>query len=156
MSDQRPNTIPWPPLIYIAAIILAVALHFLFPLPWIGRPLSDFLFAGGLVLAAVAIAMDLMAMRAMRRANTTVAPHKRSDHLVTSGPFAFSRNPIYLGNTALMAGFGFIFGIVWFLPLAFAAAWLTQKLAIEREERHLESRFGKAYRDYRKHVRRWV
>jgi protein-S-isoprenylcysteine O-methyltransferase Ste14 len=55
-----------------------------------------------------------------------------------------------------MIGVGLITGIAWFLPLAIVAAFLTQKLAIEREERHLEARFGKRYRDYAKRVRRWI
>jgi protein-S-isoprenylcysteine O-methyltransferase Ste14 len=56
----------------------------------------------------------------------------------------------------LMIGIGLIAGIVWFILLAPVAAFVTQKLAIEREERHLEARFGKKYRDYTKKVRRWI
>ena len=44
----------------------------------------------------------------------------------------------------------------WFLVLALVAAFLTQKLAIEPEERHLDVRFGKKYREYSKKVRRWI
>jgi protein-S-isoprenylcysteine O-methyltransferase Ste14 len=83
-------------------------------------------------------------------------PTRRAEHLVTGGPFAFTRNPIYLGNTMLMLGAGLVFGLLWFLPAAVIAAFLTQRIAIEAEEKHLESRFGRAYRDYRKKVRRWI
>ncbi len=158
MNDfhARPNSIPWPPLIYLAAIIASVVLHIVNPLPYIGPPLSDILFAAGWLLIFGALAIAISAIRALRQAKTTVMPHHGSEHLVTTGAFSFTRNPIYLGNTMLMIGFGLIGKVTWFFPLAIIAAFLTQKLAIEKEERHLEVRFGKKYRDYAKRVRRWI
>lgn len=154
--QQRPNRLPWPPILYLAAVALAIVLNWLWPLPWLPDPLGEFLFAVGILVAAGAIAIEVAAVRAMRRAKTTVMPNQRSEHLVTTGPFSFTRNPIYLGNTMLMIGIGLIFGVVWFIILAPVAAFATTKLAIEREERHLEARFGKHFRDYAKRVRRWV
>jgi protein-S-isoprenylcysteine O-methyltransferase Ste14 len=151
-----PNRCPWPPLIYLAAIAASVLLAIVYPLPWIGGPLADILFAAGWLTVAAAIAIDIAALRALRQANTTVLPNRVSEHLVTSGPFALTRNPIYLGNTMLTTGIGLIVGSVWFLLFAVLAAFVTQKLTIEREERHLEARFGKRYRDYRHRVRRWL
>jgi protein-S-isoprenylcysteine O-methyltransferase Ste14 len=158
MTDiqTRPNRLPWPPIIYLVAIAISIALGLLFPLPWISAPLSDILFAAGWLLVAAMVALDFSAMRTMARAKTTIRPDRASEHLVTTGAFSITRNPIYLGNTLLMLGVGLITGIAWFLPLAIAAAFLTQKLAIEREEKHLEARFGKKYRDYAKRVRRWI
>jgi protein-S-isoprenylcysteine O-methyltransferase Ste14 len=158
MTDiqNSPNRLPWPPIIYLAAIAISIALGLLLPLPWISAPLSDILFAAGWLLVAAMVALDFSAMRTMARAKTTIMPNRASEHLVTTGAFSFTRNPIYLGNTLLMIGVGLITGIAWFLPLAIVAAFLTQKLAIEREERHLEGRFGKRYRDYAKRVRRWI
>jgi protein-S-isoprenylcysteine O-methyltransferase Ste14 len=155
-SEARPNTIPWPPLIYVAAIALSLILAYFVPLPWIGPPLSDMLFAAGWLVAAGAIAIDISAMRTLSRSGTTIMPNRKSEHLVTSGPFSFTRNPVYLGNTMLMFGAGLITGIAWFFVFGVTAAFATQKLAIEREERHLEARFGKRFRDYAKRVRRWI
>ncbi len=155
-TDERPNVIPWPPLLYAAAIALSVLLYYLWPTPWFIAPLDGMLMVIGILLMLGALAIDFSAMRAMKAANTTIMPTKGSDHLVTSGAFSLSRNPIYLANTMLTIGAGLTFGIAWFILLAFIAAWLTQKLAIKREETHLEHRFGKAFRDYRKRVRRWV
>jgi protein-S-isoprenylcysteine O-methyltransferase Ste14 len=154
--DARPNRLPWPPMIYLAAIVVAAALTWMIPLPWIPSPLSDILFAIGIVTIAGVVAIDVSAMRTLHRARTTIMPHRGSDHLVSSGPFSFSRNPIYLANTMLTVAIGLIAGSVWFLGFGLLAAFATQKLAIEREEKHLEARFGKKYRDYRKKVRRWI
>ncbi len=154
--ENRPNKLPWPPIVYLAAVAAAIVLHWLLPLPWIPRPLSELLFAVGWIVVGVALVIEVAAMRAMSRAKTTIMPTRGSDHLVTNGPFSFTRNPIYLGNTMLMIGIGLIAGIAWFILLAPVAAFATQKLAIEREEQHLEIRFGKKFRDYAKKVRRWI
>ncbi len=102
-----------------------------------------------------ALALDFAAMRACGRSGTTFLPTRRTDNLVTRGPFSFSRNPIYLANAALIFAVGLILGSLWFVALCPLAAVLTRKLAIDREERHLEARFGKRFRDYQKRVRRW-
>ncbi len=158
MTDitTRPSSFPWPPLIYVAAIAIAIELWVLYPLPWIGSPLADILFAIGWLAVAAVVAIDVSAMRTLAKANTTIRPDKASAHLVTTGAFSFTRNPIYLANTLLMLGVALIAGILWFIPLALIAAFLTQKLAIEREEKHLAARFGKKYFDYAKRVRRWI
>jgi protein-S-isoprenylcysteine O-methyltransferase Ste14 len=152
----RPSNFPWPPLIYLAAIAVSIALWLLFPLPWLGSPLSDILFAVGCVMVVAVIGIDFSAMRTLARAKTTIRPDKASTHLVTTGAFSFSRNPIYLANTLIMLAAALVVGIAWFIPLALIAAFLTQKLAIEGEEKHLALRFGKKYQDYRKRVRRWI
>ena len=152
----RPSSFPWPPLIYLAAIALAIVAHFVYPLPWFSSPLSDILFAaGGLVILAVVL-IDVAAFKAFRRHKTTMRPDRAADHLITDGPFSFTRNPLYLANTLVMIGAGLLTGITWFFVLAVVAGFLTQKLAIQPEEKHLEIRFGKKYRDYAKRVRRWI
>ena len=158
MNDiaARPSGFPWPPVIYLAAIAVSIVLWIIYPLPWFGSPLSDILFAVGCIAVIAVVAIEVSAMRTLAKANTTVRPDKGSAHLVTTGPFSFTRNPIYLGNTLLMLGIAMISGILWFVILAVVAAFITQKLAIEREEKHLAARFGKKYFDYAKRVRRWI
>lgn len=158
MNDAAaaPNRFPWPPVIYLAAIVVSIALWILYPLPWFGAPLSDILFAVGWLAIVAVVAIDLSAMRTLARHKTTMMPNRASTHLVTEGPFSFTRNPIYLSNTLLMFGVALISGIMWFVLLGLIAAFLTQKLAIEREEKHLAARFGKRYFDYSRRVRRWI
>lgn len=154
--EQAPSRVPWPPILYLCGIAFSVLLNYLVPLPWFIPPLSDLLFAVGWLLVAATGYLFFTAFRTMQRANTTINPTKAADHLVTSGPFAFSRNPIYLADTILMFGIGMITGIAWLFLFGLVAAFATQKLAIEPEERHLAMRFGKRYRDYQRKVRRWV
>ena len=151
MNDvtARPNSLPWPPIIFLAAIAVSVFLNAFYPLPWFAQPLSGIVSAIGWLMIAAFVALNISAIRVMRRAGTTVRPDRGTDHLVMEGPFSFTRNPLYLAGTMVS-------GIVWFLLLAVLAAFAVQKLAIEREERHLQTRFGKTYVDYAERVRRWI
>jgi protein-S-isoprenylcysteine O-methyltransferase Ste14 len=158
MNDMttRPNSLAWPPIIYLAAISVSLLLNIFYPLPWFGQPLSGTLFVLGWLMIAAFVALNISAIRAMRRVGTTVRPDRGTDHLVTDGPFSLTRNPLYVAGTMLVLGIGLVSGIVWFLLLAILAAFTVQKLAIEREERHLQARFGETYLDYARRVRRWT
>lgn len=93
---------------------------------------------------STSIALDLAAMR---RARTNILPHRGADRLVTGGVFALTRNPIYLGNTPLLAGLGVAFPSMSMVAGALLAALRVDRLAIRREQRHLSARFGQAYAD---------
>lgn len=153
---DRPNVIPWPPIILAAALVVGIALTIFYPLPWASGAARDILQGVGVLLAMAATALYVTAMREMSRAGTAILPHREASHLVTSGPFTLTRNPIYLGNLVLLTALGLVLGSLWMFVVAVFAAYAEQKLGIEREEAHLEHRFGKAWRDYKKKVRRWI
>jgi protein-S-isoprenylcysteine O-methyltransferase Ste14 len=72
------------------------------------------------------------------------------------GPYALSRNPIYLGFAVMYLGFAFVANALWpllFLPEAIALVYV---FAIRREEQYLAREFGDAYAAYRARVRRWL
>jgi len=158
MSDlhHSPNTIPWPPILFAGAAVIALGLQTLLPIPWPGGAWAAVLTMAGLFLIAAGTALDLATMLAFRRHRTTLLPHRGATKLITDGPFRYSRNPIYLGNTLLVAGVGLAFGIGWLIPAALAGAVATQRLAILREERHLASRFGSAWDAYAARTPRWL
>lgn len=155
-SSARPNTIPWPPIILASGILAGFILGYVYPLPWPMGQAGDILQGVGLVFVAVAAALYFFAIRELRTHRTAVNPTSASSRLVTTGPFAFSRNPIYLANGILTVGLGLAIGNVWLVLLAFVAAYGEQRLGILREERHLEARYGKAWREYARRVRRWI
>jgi protein-S-isoprenylcysteine O-methyltransferase Ste14 len=155
-TTDRPNRIPWPPLLVAMTLAAGALLSWIAPLPFAGGGFGIALRAVGLGCVAAALALDVWAFRALHRHRTTILPHKGADALVTEGPFGLSRNPIYVGNLLLVAGIGLALGRLWLVLLAPALALALQVLAIRREERHLEARFGTAWRDYAARVRRWV
>jgi protein-S-isoprenylcysteine O-methyltransferase Ste14 len=110
---------------------------------------------GGLTMAA-GLGFDIAAMFWMHRQRANILPNRAATALVTTGPFAVSRNPIYLGNALLIAGAAPVLDNPWFLPAAVIAAFAVGRLAIRREEAHLAVRFGDAWRDYAKRTPRWL
>lgn len=158
MTDSEAHTggIPLPPLIYLVALIAGIGLNVAYPLPWFQDVLADILFAIGGIGVLACVALWFTAVRAMRMAHTTLNPTGIPEKLLTSGPFAISRNPLYLANTLFLIALGLIVGSAWFILAAFLAAFATRKLSIEREEKVLARRFGKKYRDYAARVRRWI
>jgi protein-S-isoprenylcysteine O-methyltransferase Ste14 len=155
-AKRAPMRFPLPATLFLAAAALSLLAGALMPLPWIGRPLADILLMIGLITLLGAGALIVAAIHRMRRERTTVRPDRAAQHLVTSGVFKISRNPIYLGIAMLMFGLGLVAGQLWFFIFGLIACVILQKLAIEPEEAHLTALFGKRYRDYRKQVRRWI
>ncbi|WP_420409238.1 methyltransferase family protein [Hoeflea sp.] len=148
----RPNVVPWPPLLIVGLTALAIALQVILPIDP-GFSSSRIL---GAVLIVAALTIDLWAMKTLNDGRTTILPNRGSSHLVTKGPFQFSRNPIYLANLILMVGLGLFFGNGWMLLLAPVDALLTHILAVKREENHLIAMFGFEYEAYCRRVRRWI
>jgi len=153
---DRPNRWPWPPMILVGTLISGFALGYVAPFSLLGGLPATYASRAGWVLVATALLIDLAAMFTMWRHKTQILPHKAADNLVTSGPFAFSRNPIYVGNTLLIFGIGLISSEPWLVLLAVPASFAVQKLAVEREERHMAALFGAAWVSYTKRVRRWL
>jgi protein-S-isoprenylcysteine O-methyltransferase Ste14 len=154
--DNAPNTVPWPPILFVTAALIGVCLHWLIPLGWATGATRFVLLMIGVLLVASAVALEIAAAMAFRKARTSIMPHRAATTLVTSGPFRFTRNPIYLGNTMLVAGAGLVFGVGWLPVAAIAAAVAVHFLAVLREERHLANIFGDEWQQYAQRVPRWV
>jgi protein-S-isoprenylcysteine O-methyltransferase Ste14 len=142
-----------PPLYYIGAFLAGVALEVIFPINW---PSFGVRLAVTVLAAGAWLALDGAAMVSFRRAGTSLVPMKPDTALVTSGPYRFTRNPMYLGMVFLYLAFAFAFGVIWAVAFLPAVVLIVDRFVIAREEPHLERKFGPAYRDYRARVRRWV
>jgi protein-S-isoprenylcysteine O-methyltransferase Ste14 len=95
-------------------------------------------------------------VRTFAQASTPVSPLRASHALVTGGPYRFTRNPDYIGQTAIFAGVAIARNRLWpllLLPLVLA---IVHRDVVEREERDLDRRFGEAYREYAGQVPRWL
>lgn len=141
-----------PPLIYLAGLGVALLLDRQFPweiLPPFWAPLGAVLLAGGLLLVYTAFL-------ALRRARTAASPYQASTAIVSSGPFRFSRNPVYLGMTFMYTGIGLWRNSGWVLLCLPPLLMLMHYGVIRREERYLAAKFGEAYLRYQARVRRWL
>ena len=144
--------IPPPVVVGIVAGLMAWQAWML-PLAPFGRQAAA---AIGVALASGALA--LAAAWSFRRVGTTVNPMhpERASSLVTTGVFRWSRNPIYVADTLLLAAWGLWLGDgASFAGMPLFMAYVT-RFQVVAEERVLAARFGEAYREYLKRVRRWL
>jgi len=154
--EDRPSTIPWPPILLAGAIVSALAVdRWVLPLP---VPLAEhgLVRAAGMAVLAGAIAFSVWAGVAFRRHDTTIRPDRASTTLIQSGPFAATRNPIYLSEVVGLAAAGIVFNKLAFVLVAPLFMALVDRLAIRREEAFLRARFGAAYAHYCERVGRWL
>lgn len=153
-DTNRPRTLILSPAPYAAAMLGGW---------WLDRnpiplPLDLGALTRPLGWLAVSIGLGLMVwtMWTFVRHHTTVNPFSGASALCTSGPFQFSRNPIYLGDWFILLGVSLLLTTFW--PLTFAPLiWIMLRFGVIRhEEAHLEAKFGDAYRSYKARVRRWI
>jgi protein-S-isoprenylcysteine O-methyltransferase Ste14 len=117
-------------------------------------PPSLLLAIGGAAVVASGEALRLWGVHHIGTVSRT-----RSDRLgplVASGPFAFVRNPLYLGNIALWVGFALSGRLIWMVPVAVVVLGLEYHAIVRWEERLLASRLGDGYRAYLTSVPRWI
>jgi protein-S-isoprenylcysteine O-methyltransferase Ste14 len=152
-SRDTPGVVAPPPLIFLVPLAAGVGLRFLFPVPFLVQWLA---YCVGGLLVAVWAGISWAAEREFRRARTSIRPTVPTTALVVSGPFRFTRNPLYLGMVCLYLGIAVILQAIWALialPLVLA---VMHRGVIQREERYLERKFGQTYIRYRSTTRRWL
>jgi protein-S-isoprenylcysteine O-methyltransferase Ste14 len=156
VSDDPPPVAVHPPVLYGGAFLLAVGLEWLVPLaPRIAWP--DGLRQGAAsMLIVFGLCFAGWAAWLFHRAGTGIPTWQPARRLVTRGPYAISRNPMYLGLTAAYAGLALALANPWALLLLGPVLIVMDRFVIAREEPYLEARFGQPYRDYLARVRRWL
>src|ERR687894_3250088 len=142
-----------PPLVYLASILLGLLLHFTWPLPLVQQPVGALIGAG---VALRAAGLFITAVRTFRAAGTPVPGNRPATTIVRTGPYRFSRNPIYLAFSLLQLGLAFWVNSLGLLITLVPAIALMSFVVIPREERYLEARFPAEYVPYKASVRRWL
>src|SRR5213592_1124093 len=143
-----------PPLVYLTSLVSGAVIQLATPFPFLPGTLAVPL---GAPLVVVAIALFAYSVTTFRAAGTGVpAARKPTTVIVRTGPYRFSRNPIYLAFSLLQLGISIWVNSVWLLATLAGAAALIHYVVIRREEQYLERRFGAQYLDYKASVRRWL
>jgi protein-S-isoprenylcysteine O-methyltransferase Ste14 len=152
-SDRGPAFRLWPPVAVGAPLVGGLLVSSLLGDPLPTSPPTVVL--GWLLLAAFAL-WNGWALVAMARHRTALLPGGATTTIIDHGPFARSRNPLYLGLLALSAGLALLAGSFWAL-VALPVEWVLLVWgAVLPEERYLAERFGPVYADYAERVRRWL
>lgn len=111
---------------------------------------------GGLIVLGSMMGLGFRAVRTMRGTGQDENPWKPTPSIIESGPYRFSRNPMYLQIVIVCIGFAILLQNPWILLLTPLAAWVLYALAIRPEEAYLERKFGETYLAYKRRVRRWI
>jgi protein-S-isoprenylcysteine O-methyltransferase Ste14 len=110
----------------------------------------------GWVLVMLFVGWNGWSLALFARHQTGLLPGQSTRAMIEHGPYRFSRNPLYVGLLALYLALALLAPTVWGLVLLPAAVLLVLWGAIRPEERFLHERFGPAYDDYTRRVRRWL
>jgi protein-S-isoprenylcysteine O-methyltransferase Ste14 len=142
-----------PPLVYLGAIGLGLLVHLLWPVELLPASIS---VPTGVTLVLAAGALFISAVRTFRKAGTPVPGNRPTTVIVRTGPYAFSRNPVYLAFTLLQVGLAAWVNSLGVLVTLLPALALMVLVVVPREERYLEARFPSEYLPYKRAVRRWL
>lgn len=156
MSDNAdvPNVMIHPPIALGMAIVIAFAANWVYPLPFLPPGIAHIEL--GLIVILGAFLLVRWAIQTFRNARTNILTNQAALAIVSTGPFAYSRNPIYVGALVGLIGLTVAVNSLWFLVALVAMFFVLQFGVIAREEIYLAKKFGQTYLDYKAKVRPWL
>ena len=153
MANDTPGIRVIPLAIYLAALLVGFLVDWLWPVRLLPDPMRYGL--GGLLVLASLVAIYPV-LRSLKRAKTPFDTRRAENALVTEGLFGYSRNPGYVSMIVLCVGIAVLADNMWVIATTAIATVFLDRHVVAAEERHLEARFGAAYRTYKSRVRRWL
>src|SRR5262249_21084379 len=142
-----------PPFVYLSAIVLGLVVHVLWQRHIVPHSLGTPI---GALLTLGAIALFVYTVRTFGAAGTPIPGNQPTTTIVRTGPYRFSRNPIYLAFSLFQFGLAVWINSLSLLLTLIPAIALMSFVVIPREERYLEARFPSEYVSYKASVRRWL
>jgi len=153
-TKDAPDVVIQPPIALVVMVVAAYALNWFYPMPILSMAMPG--IEVGLVLLLLALLTVRWAATTFRKAHTNILIGKPTTAIVSNGPFARSRNPIYVAIFLGLIGFALAFNSLWFLAALLPMYFILRYGVVAREESYLERKFGQQYLDYKARVRRWL
>jgi protein-S-isoprenylcysteine O-methyltransferase Ste14 len=144
-----------PPLVYLASILLGVAMRYTAG-PFAVAAYRYLALTAGVAALLGGLWLIVGAWTLFRRTGQDPKPWKPTPEIVLSGPYRFTRNPMYLGLTCIQIGLGMALNNLWISLLAAFSLLAVHFIAVIPEENYLTEKFGDSYRGYLAKVRRYL
>jgi len=141
-----------PPIVFLVFMLLAYGFHYLRPM--VIGDIPNLLTIGAFV-TILGFVIIFIATHSFKLAQTNIEPWKPTVRIISSGIFAYSRNPIYVAFCIITLGIGLILNSFWVTFSLIPSIVVIFFIAIKKEELYLESKFGQEYLSYKENVRRW-
>lgn len=153
-TRDQADVVLFPPLVGATLMVTGIILQVVVPFS-ITDAITIIRITGTVILLA-GISLQVVCLQAFKRAKTTPLFKKPSTNILQSGPYARSRNPIYIAVFLQFLGLALLVNS-WWLIIALPVLYVYLRFGvIAREERYLEQKFGDEYRSYRSEVPRWL
>jgi len=151
-EDTSGVTIP-PPIVYFLFILIGIGLNYLWPFSFFPQSIQGPI---GYTIIALSLILFGLVLREFSRSSTSIDHRKSTTAIISSGPFRYSRNPVYLSLTILAIGVSFVVDSLWVIIMTIPAILIVHYAVILKEEAYLIKIFGDKYRHYMNSVRRWI
>ena len=148
---DAPKVIMLPPTMVLHHIAAGISLNWLVPMSF-GHAWGWL----GLALLLLANSITNRSKKVFENAGTNVPPNQPALVIVKEGPYKYSRNPMYVCFLLMFAGLSLLADAPMMLVMIFPLFYFLNSRVIVPEEEYLTAKFGDAYLDYKKQVRRWV
>jgi len=142
-----------PPLVGITLIVIAIILHYTYPIKTLLTFPSNLT---GVLLGLLGLLIMVWGRNTFQKQGVLLRPGSKSRTIVKNGPFTFTRNPMYLGMITTLLGVSIILGSLISLIAPAIMFLVLNFYHIPFEERLMKKTFGKKYLEYKKKVRRWI
>lgn len=156
VSTERGARVSFPPpLVFLSSIPLGVLCRY--AVAPARLPIDPMIrIIAGLLALLTGVALLVWAQGLFARTGQNPIPWKPTPELIFQGPYRFTRNPMYLGMTLVVFGFGIALNNLWISLLALPALLVVHLVAVLPEERYLSEKFGETYKQYLEQVRRYL
>ena len=152
-KNDNPGVKLAPPIVYLGLGLIGVGMEYVIPLSiGIDSP-SNYLGVGVIIVSIVSLGFMF---KLFKRYETEIDPWKTTSKIITTGPYKYSRNPVYIFACGVPIGLGIAFNTYWALFAFIPALIIVYYTAVKKEEKYLETKFGQEYLDYKAKVRRWL
>ncbi len=152
-NNDNPGVKLPPPISFLGLGLIGVGMEYVIPLS-IGIDSWANYLGGGVIIVSILSIMFMFKL--YKRYETEIEPWKTTSKIITTGPYKYSRNPVYIFFCGVPIGLGIAFNTYWALFAFIPALIIVYYTAVKKEEKYLETKFGQEYLDYKAKVRRWL